>query len=187
MKEYKQFYGKPHQFEVDIQGEERLKMFKHKEKYLVNYIAGDFYIELGVIRKDRNGDLEFVPLDFSVSSYSAKLVNAILEALEWAGDFLQEKQEPTREDHLNTLIKHQLWRTGSGDDPASPQDLAAAVECAIQVLKKQDSELTINTREDLIREYEHLTGGDAYTPSGKPKVAYSFWLEEKMLIVLEND
>jgi len=38
-----------------------------------------------------------------------------------------------------------------------------------------------------MREYKQLTGDDAYTLSGKPKVAYTFWLEEKMLIVLAND
>jgi len=52
-------------------------------------------------------------------------------------------------------------------------------------LKKQNSELTINTREDLIIEYEHLTGGDAYAPSGEPKAAYTFWLEDKMIEMIK--
>jgi len=188
MKKYKQHKERVHEFEIEIQGHERLKMFEDRGRYLVNHINDREWSELGIIRKSRpNNELEFVPFDLPVSGYSVKLVNAILEALEWARDFLHGKTEFTRKDHLNTLVNHQLWRTGVVDEPASPQDLTAALDFAIEKVNKEEFGLRLNKREDLIEEYEHLTGDDAYTPSGKPKRAYRFWLEEKMLIVLAND
>lgn len=187
MKNYEQHKGRVHEFEIEIRGHERLKMIEDRGRYLVNHFNMGKRSALGLIRESRlDHEMDFVPFDLPKSGYSGTLINAILEAMEWAADYLQGKIEPTRKDHLNTLVNHQLWRTGVGDDPVSPKDLTAALDYAIKKVNKEDFGLRLSKREDLIQEYEHLTGDDAYTPSGKPKRAYTFWLEEKMLIVLEN-